>query len=65
MRDENRYLQLRNDGRWHYVRRVLGKYREFDQRTFIRKGLDTKSVDVARARRDLFVEADNLYWASL
>lgn len=65
MRDENRYLQLRDDGRWHYVRRVPGKYKEFDQRTFIRKGLDTKSVDVARARRDLFVEADDLYWASL
>ena len=65
MRYENRYLQLRNDGRWHYVRRVPGKYREFDNRAFIRKGLDTKSVDVARARRDLFVEADDLYWASL
>lgn len=58
MRDQNRYLQLRNDGCWHYVRRVSGKCCEFDKRTFIHKGLDTKSVDVARARRDLFVEAE-------
>ncbi len=65
MRDQNRYLQRRNKGRWHYVRRVPRKYSDFDQRCFVRKGLDTKSLEVAQARRDLLEEADDLYWASV
>lgn len=64
MRDLNQHLKRRGSP-WHYVRRVPSKYREFDKRTFIRKGLDAKLADVARAWRDLFEEADDLYWASL
>lgn len=65
MRDEDRYLQRRNRGRWHYVRRVPFKYADFDSRGYIRKGFDTSSLEVARARRDLLAEADDLYWASV
>jgi len=65
MRNENKYLLQRNDGRWHYARRVPSKYAEFDKRGYVRKGLATKSIDVARLRRDEFVKADDLYWASV
>lgn len=65
VKSEDRFLQKRNHGRWHYVRRVPKKYADFDKRGYIRKGLDTASIEVARERRDLLVEADDLYWASV
>ena len=65
MRNENKYLLQRNDGRWHYSRRGPSKYAQFDSRGYVRKGLDTTSLDVARMRRDEFVKADDLYWASV
>lgn len=64
MRDLNRYLQRRGE-HWHYVRRVPSQYCEFDKRSYIRKALKTVSIEVARARRDALVEAEDLYWASL
>ena len=64
MRHPNQFLQNRN-GHWHYVRRVPELYRDFDQRTFSRASLRTTALEVARARRDAMVEADDLYWASL
>jgi len=65
MKDEDKFLQKRNNGRWHYARRVPKKYADFDKRGYVRKGLDTKSIEVARERRDLLIEADDLYWASV
>jgi integrase len=65
MRNQDKYLQQRNDGRWHYARRVPEKYANFDKRGYVRKGLDTNSIDVARMRRDDLVKADDLYWASV
>ena len=32
MRNENKYLLQRNDGRWHYARRVPSRYADFDGR---------------------------------
>ncbi len=64
MRDLNQYLQSRN-GRWHYVRRILKPYLQVDNRAMIRKSLRTSSLEVARARRDALVEADNQYWSTL
>ncbi len=62
MRDLNQYLQSRN-GRWHYVRRIPKPYLQVDNRAMIRKSLRTASLEVARARRDALVEADNQYWS--
>lgn len=64
MRDLNQYLQMRGK-RWHYVRRVPHEYMDFDKRTFIRKALKTESLEVARAKRDELVKADNQYWQSI
>ena len=60
MRNENKYLLKRNDGRWHYARRAPTKYTNFDSRGYVRKGLDTTSLDVARMRRYELVKADDL-----
>lgn len=64
MRSLNQHLQQRG-GRWHYVRRVPNKYTDIDKRGMIRTALGTSSLEVARARRDSMVEADEQYWASL
>jgi len=64
MRDLNQYLQMRGK-RWHYVRRVPNEYANFDKRTFIRKALKTESLEVARAKRDELVKADDQYWQSI
>ena len=64
MRDLNQYLQSRN-GRWHYVKRIPKSYLHVDNRAMIRKPLRTASLEVARARRDALVEADNQYWSTL
>ena len=60
MRNENKYLLKRNDGRWHYARRAPTKYTNFDSRGYVRKGLDTTSLDGARMRRDELVKASGL-----
>lgn len=64
MRSLNQFLKNRN-GRWHYHSRVPSIYDEVDQRGIIRTSLRTRSIDVARARRDALAEADDLFWASL
>ena len=64
MRDLNQYLQMRGK-RWHYVRRVPNEYANFDKRTFIRKAVKTESLEVARAKRDVLVKADDQYWQSI
>jgi integrase len=64
MRDLNQYLKLRGN-RWHYQRRVPTEYASVDGRGVIRKALKTQSLEVARARRDALVEADDQYWMKL
>jgi hypothetical protein len=64
MRDLNQYLKLRGN-RWHYQRRVPTEYASVDDRGVIRKALKTQSLEVARARRDALVEADDQYWMKL
>ena len=64
MRNQDAYLMRRNE-RYHYERRVPREYADFDKRRYIRKSLKTTSIDVARARRDALVEADDLFWAGV
>ncbi len=64
MRDLNQHLYRRRN-RWHYVRRVPFEYADFDPRGIIRKSLKTDSLEVARARRDALVEADEQFWATV
>lgn len=46
---------------WHYLRRVPERYRNVDSRSLIKKTFKTKSIDVARMRRDVLREADDDY----
>ncbi|WP_298307307.1 DUF6538 domain-containing protein [uncultured Erythrobacter sp.] len=64
MRTEDRYLQKRGP-RWHYKRRVPDRVADLDDRGTIRVALKTKSLEIARLRRDALAEADELYWANL
>ena len=64
LKHPNQFLHLRGD-RWHYQRRVPSKFRTVDSRTFVRVGLDTEILKIARMRRDALVEADDAYWTSL
>jgi len=50
---------------WNYKRKVPRKYKDIEPRTLIRVALGTKSLDIARLRRDALVEADNAYWSAL
>ena len=61
---ENRYLYQRGKA-WNYKRRVPGKYKHVDSRSKVRASLDTKSLDIARIRRDAMERADEAYWAAL
>ncbi len=60
----DQYLAMRKD-RYYYSRRVPKLYRLLDGRRPVRCSLNTSSLEVARARRDLLAEADDHYWASL
>ncbi|QLC25663.1 integrase [Parasphingopyxis algicola] len=64
MRTDDRYLQKRGQ-RWHYVRRVPGRFADLDDRGTIRLALKTSSLEVARMRRDAMAEADDQFWANL
>lgn len=64
MKDLNQHLKRRGT-RWHYVRRVPKAYEFFDKRGTVYKSLRTESLELARARRDALVEADNQYWLSV
>ena len=63
-RFENRYLYQRGNA-WNYKRRVPSKYKHVDARSKVRASLDTKSLDIARIRRDAMERADEAYWAAL
>jgi len=64
MRDLNQYILNRN-GLWYYQRRIPKIYSNYDKRRFAKVSLMTDSLIVARKRRDVLVEADNQFWASL
>jgi len=64
MRDLNQHLKKRGT-RFYYVRRVPKEYEFFDARGTVYKSLKTESLELARARRDALVEADNQYWLSV
>lgn len=64
MEKENRHLKQKG-GYWHYQRRVPKRYSTFDERRMVECSLRTKSIEIARLRRDAIEESDNLYWASL
>jgi len=59
MREQDKYLKIRGDT-YYYQRRVPVEYRDFDDRKYIKKSLKTSNLEIARSRRDAFVEADNL-----
>lgn len=60
----NRHLKEKH-GHWHYQRRVPKRYAPFDPRGVIECSLRTKSLEIARMRRDAMEESDDLYWAML
>jgi len=64
MAKPDRYLLKRADS-WHYNRRTPKRYAHIENRTVIRASLRTKSIDVARMRRDAFEAADDAYWQAL
>ncbi|OHV85911.1 hypothetical protein LCM4579_00690 [Ensifer sp. LCM 4579] len=59
-----RYLKERS-GNWHYVRRVPAHVAFLDDRGTIQISLKTRSLDVAKLRRDAHERADDLYWQGL
>lgn len=59
-----KHLVARN-GTWHYIRRVPDRYKHVDSRKLIKKTLKTKSIDLARMRRDDLIQADDEYWLTL
>ncbi|MBL4870183.1 MAG: tyrosine-type recombinase/integrase [Robiginitomaculum sp.] len=62
--DIDRFL-LNRQGRWYYNRRTPLSFQHVESRTFVRCSLKTKSVDVARIRRDALELADNALWQAL
>ncbi len=64
MTRETRYLQTKR-GIWYYCRRVPIAFRQFDNRNYSRTSLKTRSIVVARSRRDAHERADENYWAAM
>lgn len=64
MSHPERYLRKRANY-WHYLRRVPVRFQKFDARVSIRLSLKTRSVILARERRNAMEEADDAYWACL
>ncbi|KCZ54671.1 hypothetical protein HY29_14055 [Hyphomonas beringensis] len=62
--DDDKFLKQRG-GRYYYYRRVPTRLRPFYPSEFIRIALGTSSLEVARARRDELVDADESYWGKL
>lgn len=60
----DQYLMERA-GRWYYQRFIPARFQHVDSRKRIRTALRTKSVDIARLRRDALAEADDAYWLAL
>ena len=61
---EDKYL-LKRGGTWHYKRWVPEEYRHIESQPYVRRSLKTKSIHIARLRRDNLVRADNSYWSAL
>ena len=64
MQFDTRYLINRN-GTWYYQRRVPAAYRSYEPRTLMRSSLKTKSIIMAKHRRDALEIAENNYWSNL
>lgn len=64
MRTHDRYITIKS-GHCHYHRRVPRIFKDYDPRKVVRASLRTRSMAVARERRDRMEDADNEYWASL
>jgi len=64
MVSENRHLKQKF-GYWHYQRRVPKRYSDFDPRRMVECSLRTKSLEVARLRRDAMEQSDDHFWASI
>ena len=63
--EQDRYLILRR-GIYHYKRRVPEVVAALDSRApHVRISLKTKDLAVARLKRDAYIAADDLLWASL
>ncbi|MDB5582784.1 MAG: integrase [Bradyrhizobium sp.] len=62
--DPMRYLKQRGSS-WHYVRRVPKHFSLIDSRGIIQISLKTRSIEVARLRRDLLENADDMLWHGL
>jgi len=62
--NHDNYLLLRGQ-KWQYHRRVPGRFSHVDPRRFVRIALHTKSIEIAKLRRDAMVEADDAYWQAL
>jgi integrase len=62
--DPLRYLKQRGTS-WHYVRRVPKHFALVDSRGIIQVSLKTRSLEVAKLRRDLLENADDLHWHGL
>jgi len=62
--DIDRFLYERK-GRWYYNRRTPKIYHSIEPRQFIRSSLKTKSLRMARERRDHLEAADNALWETL
>ena len=60
----DRYLKKRGEVFW-YKRRVPRAYAGVDTRIWIEESLRTRSLETARIRRDLKVEADEACWRAL
>lgn len=63
-RDIDRFLYERK-GRWYYNRRTPKAYSHVEPRQFVRSSLKTKSLRMARERRNHLEAADNALWETL
>jgi len=61
---ETRYL-IKRENYWHYSRRVPIIFQNIDRRKRVRLSLRTRSIIIARERRDALERADNAYWSGL
>ncbi|WP_155134308.1 DUF6538 domain-containing protein [Roseibium sp. RKSG952] len=52
MRDKDRFLKCHRSGTWYYRRQVPVAVRDLVNRSSLEISLKTKSLDVARVRRD-------------
>ena len=64
VKSQEQFLLLRGE-KWQYHRRVPGRFSHVDPRQFVRATLHTKSLEIAKLRRDALVEADDAYWQAL